>query len=152
MTIYCIDTSTIIDAGERYYPIDIFPAFWEKLDGLIQAGRLKAPQTLIDELENKDDAWREWVYSRKSIMIWPIDEPIQTAMSRVMPVYVETISNLNSVKGDPFFIAASIAHHATLITSEKLIRGSIKIPKICDRLGVKWSPLLNVVRAEGWQF
>ena len=86
MTIYCIDTSTIIDAGERYYPIDIFPAFWEKLDGLIQAGRLKAPQTLIDELENKDDAWREWVYSRKSIMIWPIDEPIQTARSRGMPV------------------------------------------------------------------
>lgn len=152
MTNYCIDTSTIIDAGERYYPIDIFPAFWDRLDTLIQAGRLKAPQTLIDELEAKDDAWREWVYSRKDTMIWPIDDAIQTAMTQVMPIYAATVTNLNSIKGDPFFIAAAIAKNSTLITSEKTIRGNIKIPRICDQLGVKWSPMLDVVRSEGWRF
>jgi len=53
MIVYCIDTSTMIDAGERYYPIDIFPGFWERLDGLVDAGRLKAPATLIDERKRK---------------------------------------------------------------------------------------------------
>ncbi|MGY8903886.1 MAG: DUF4411 family protein [Burkholderiales bacterium] len=152
MTNYCIDTSTIIDAGERYYPIDVFPAFWDRLDALIQAGRLRAPQTLIDELEAKDDAWREWVYSRRDAMIWPIDDAIQTAMAQVMPIYAAMVTNLNSIKGDPFFIAASIAKNATLITSEKPIKGNIKIPRICEQLGVAWSPLLTVVRTEGWRF
>jgi hypothetical protein len=151
-TIYCIDTSTVIDAGERYYPIDIFPAFWDKLDGLIQAGRLKAPQTLIDELEAKDDAWRAWVYERREQMIWAIDEPIQEALFKVMPVYAGVVANLDSIKGDPFFVAAALAKGATLITSEKPKKGNVKIPRICDSLGVAWSPLLDVVRAERWRF
>ena len=85
-------------------------------------------------------------------MIWPIDDAIQAAMTQVMPIYVANVSNVNSIKGDPFFIAAAIAKKATLITSEKLIKGNIKIPKICDNLGVAWSPLLGLVRAEGWRF
>lgn len=152
MTVYCIDTSTVIDAGERYYPIDIFPAFWEKLDVLITAGRLKAPQTLIDELSEKDDVWRQWVYDRKDAMIWPIDESILAAMNVVMPVYASNTTNLDSVKGDPFFIAASRAKGATLITSEKPRKGGVKIPKVCDQVGVVWTPLLDVVRAEQWRF
>lgn len=152
MTVYCIDTSTIIDAGERYYPIDVFPGFWEKLDKLIIAGRLKAPETLIDELEGKADDWRQWVYDRRDAMIWEIDPVIQHAMSVVMPVYAANTKNLDSVKGDPFFIAAAMAHSACLITSEQPRRGGVKIPKICDALAVKWAPLLAVVRTEGWTF
>jgi hypothetical protein len=149
---YCIDTSAVIDAGERYYPIDIFPAFWERLDGLIQAGRLKAPQTLVDELEAKDDAWRDWVYKRREHMIWSIDETIQTALSQVMVVYEAVVPHLSSIKGDPFFVAAAMAKSATLITSEKLKKGPVKLPQVCECLGVKWCPMLDVVRAEGWRF
>lgn len=152
MIVYCIDTSTIIDAGERYYPIDVFPGFWERLDGLIVAGRLKAPETLIDELQGKDDDWREWVYERREAMIWDIEPDIQHAMSAVMPVYAANTKNLDSVKGDPFFVAAAMARGASLITSEQPRRGGVKIPKVCDALGVTWTPLLGVVRAEGWKF
>ena len=60
--IYCIDSCSFIDAGERYYPQDIFPAFWDRLEALLDAGRLKAPVTLLEELQRKDDKWREWVY------------------------------------------------------------------------------------------
>jgi hypothetical protein len=152
MTVYCIDTSAVIDAGERYYPIDVFPGFWDKLDNLIQVGRLKAPQTLIDELEAKDDAWRQWVYDRRELMIWSIDEPIQVALSKVMPIYASVVANLDSIKGDPFFVAAAMAKGATLITSEKPKKGNVKIPRICESLGVKWSPMLDVVRTERWRF
>ena len=117
--VYCIDTSSMIDAGERYYPIDVFPGFWDKLDTLIQSGRLKAPKTLLDELEGKDEKWREWVYARADKMIWPIDAAIQAALHQVMPIYAANVTNVNSIKGDPFFVAASLAFKATLITSEK---------------------------------
>ena len=56
---YCIDTNVFIDAGERYYPIDIVPGFWANFEELILAGRMKAPEMLIEELERKDDAWRQ---------------------------------------------------------------------------------------------
>ena len=46
--IYCIDTSAMIDAGLRYYPADLFPIFWERMDALADEGRLKAPPTLIE--------------------------------------------------------------------------------------------------------
>ena len=152
MTIYCIDTSTMIDAGERHYPIDVFPGFWEKLDDLIESNRLKAPKTLLDELEGKDDKWRDWVYERAEKMILPMDEAIQAAMRTVMPVYAANVTNPDSIKGDPFFIAASMAFGATLITSEKARKGGAKIPKICAELGVAWVTLVDASRAEGWRF
>lgn len=147
--VYCIDTSSMIDAGERYYPIDVFPGFWDKLDTLIESGRLKAPKTL---LEGKDEKWREWVYARADKMIWPIDAAIQAALHQVMPIYAANVTNVNSIKGDPFFVAASLAFKATLITSEKARRGGAKIPKICDEVGVDWITLLDASRAEGWKF
>ncbi|GMV31986.1 MAG: hypothetical protein AMXMBFR59_41110 [Rhodanobacteraceae bacterium] len=150
--VYCVDTSVVIDAGERHYPIDVFPAFWDRLDVLISAGRLKAPKTLIDELEQKDDAWRKWVYDRQTTMIWPIDGSIQSAVSNVMTVYASKVANVDSIKGDPFFIAASMAYGATLITSEQPKGGGIKIPNICNQMQVKWCSLLGMLRTEGWKF
>jgi hypothetical protein len=135
---YCIDSSSVIDAGERHYPIDVFPGFWDRLDAMIGDGMLKAPETLITELEEKDDTWRNWVYDRKHAMILKIDEPIQQAMGNVMNVYAANASNLNSVKGDPWFVASSLVYGFTLITSEKPKKGGVKIPKVCDELGVKW--------------
>lgn len=150
--VYCVDTSVVIDAGERHYPIDVFPAFWERLDKMISDGRLKAPKTLIDELEQKDDSWRKWVYDRQSAMIWPVDEPLQKAMTNVMTVYAGSVANLDSIKGDPFFIAASITYGATLITSERPKGGGVKIPRICEQMNVKWCSLLGMLRVEGWKF
>lgn len=149
---YCIDSSTVIDAGERHYPIDVFPGFWDRLDTLISAGALKAPETLLDELAGKDDAWRQWFYDRKEAMIWKIDEAIQGAMQTVMPVYVSRTTNLDSVKGDPFFIAASMVNGCKLITSESPRRGGVKIPLVCNALGVPWCSLLGMVREQGWKF
>ncbi len=101
MIVYCIDSSTMIDAGERYYPSDIFSSFWDKLDGLVDEGRLKAPETLISELQEKDDAWRDWVYQRKAKMIWDIDPAIQAIMSdAVMPAYTKCTNKLDSITGD----------------------------------------------------
>jgi len=86
-------------------------------------------------------------------MIWDIDQEIQEAMSAsVMPAYVAATTKLDSISGDPFFIAAALVKGASLVTSEQPRKGNVKIPKLCDSLGVLWTPLLNVVRTEGWKF
>lgn len=148
---YCIDTNILIDAGERYYPPDIVPGFWKNLDELIDAGRLKAPEMLIEELERKDDDWRQWVYDRKDKLIVPMDMPQVDALKRVMTVYQAQSSNISRVTGDPFFVSLALAQGLTVVTSESERKGKVKIPKICDALGVKSINLLEMMRRENWR-
>jgi hypothetical protein len=148
---YCIDTNIFIDAGERYYPPDIVPGFWENLDSLIEAGRVKAPEMLIEELEHKSDNWRQWVYDRKEKMIVPMDMPQVDALKRVMAVYQAQSTSVNRVTGDPFFIALALAQGLTVVTSESERKGKVKIPRICTALGVQSISLLELMRREGWR-
>lgn len=148
---YCIDTNIFIDAGERYYPPDIVPGFWKNLEALIDAGRLKAPEMLIEELERKDDDWRQWVYDRKDKLIVPMDMQQVDALKQVMAVYQAQSSNISRVTGDPFFVALALGQGLTVVTSESERKGKVKIPKICDALGVKSISLLELMRREGWR-
>ncbi len=148
---YCIDTNIFIDAGERYYPPDIVPGFWKNLDELIDGGRLKAPEMLIEELERKDDDWRQWVYDRREKLIVPMDMPQVDALKRVMTVYQAQSSNISRVTGDPFFIALALEQGLTVVTSESERKGKVKIPKICDALGRKSINLLEMMRRENWR-
>lgn len=148
---YCIDTNILIDAGERYYPPDIVPGFWKNLDALIDAGRLKAPEMLIEELARKDDDWRQWVYDRKDKLIVPMDILQVDALKQVMAVYQAQSSNISRVTGDPFFIALALAQGLIVVTSESERKGKVKIPKICDAMGVKSISLLDLMRRERWR-
>ena len=149
---YCIDTSTVIDAGERYYPVDVFPGFWTNLDQLAQAGRLRAPDTLIDELQQKSDAWRQWVYDRQHLIILPVDDQVTAHMAAIVTAYKAAHVDPGRLTGDPFFIATALEHDLVLITSEKTRPGGAKIPAICKAVGVTPISLMQMCRAEGWQF
>jgi len=153
--IYCIDSCSLIDAGERHYPQDIFPGFWDCLEALLDKGRLKAPVTLMEELQRKDDEWREWVYSREDKLIIPPDAQLFSTVSEVVKQYqVENPSQFNPDKltGDPFFIALAMCRTMTLITTEQSRPGGFRIPAICRPLGVKTITLLEMIRQEGWRF
>lgn len=153
--IYCIDSCSFIDAGERYYPQDIFPAFWDRLEALLDEGRLKAPVTLLEELQRKDEGWRDWVYSREAKLIVPPDAVLFGAVTEVVAQYqAQNPAQFNPDKltGDPFFIALAKCRRMTLITTEQSRPGGFRIPAICRPLGVKTITLLDMIRQEGWRF
>ena len=52
---YSIDTSGILEAWVRYYPIDVFPMVWTQLDQLIGQKVLIASEVVLWELERKHD-------------------------------------------------------------------------------------------------
>lgn len=150
--IYCIDTSAMIDAGHRYYPSDLFPAFWEKMDGLALDGRLKAPPMLLEELEKRDEEWRQWVYQREAQIVVPPDAPFLANMKNVVHAYTQLGADPETLTGDPFFIALSLTEGMTLLTSERPNKGKVKIPIVCNAIGVQTITLLNFMRQEGWRF
>ena len=80
-----------------------------------------------------------------------MDMPQVDALKRVMTVYQAQSSNISRVTGDPFFIALALAQGLTVVTSESERKGKVKIPKICDALGVKSINLLEMMRRENWR-
>ncbi|PZO17234.1 MAG: hypothetical protein DCE87_04715 [Betaproteobacteria bacterium] len=152
---YCIDTCAIVDAGERYYPIDVFPTFWDNLDGLAQSGRLKAPNMLVKELGKQTEAWRDWVYSRADLLLIPPDREFFSHLTDVVQVYESYNNgqfNMEKIGGDPFFIALAKQYHLTLITVENNRQGGFRIPHICKQLNIKTVTLLGLNRSENWKF
>ncbi len=58
-TIYCIDTSSWIDA-KTFYSIRNWPSFWDKLDALVTNKQIISPHEVYDELKQKDDEVFNW--------------------------------------------------------------------------------------------
>jgi hypothetical protein len=67
--IYSFDTSSILHAWRRAYPPEVFPAIWQRLDGLIQQGQLIASEEVLVELEQKDDEVHGWARQRRAMFV-----------------------------------------------------------------------------------
>jgi len=72
-TIYCIDTISLLEGWDRYYPHDLFLGLWARLGALVEAGRLIAPDEVRFELEKKSDGAIKWAKQQKGLFV-PIDD------------------------------------------------------------------------------
>lgn len=155
MTVYCFDTSAVIDAGDRHYPFDLFPTFWERMDALSKDQRLIAPEMLIQELSAKDDDCLKWVSDRKDTIISPVDEALQQTLSEIMASFPALVNiEKNRSGGDPFFIALAKVRNCTLVTGEVLTGSEKKprIPDVCQKMNIPFINILGLIRAEKWKF
>jgi hypothetical protein len=151
---YSIDTSSIIEAWHRRYPLDVFPALWDGLDRLISSGRLQASDEVLVELKKKDDDLYHWAKSRPA-MFRALDEEIQFAVIDLLNDFPKLV---NTQKGrsqaDPFVIALARTQGCTVVTNEVAL-GSLerpRIPDVCNALRIPCINVLGLIRAEGWRF
>lgn len=52
---YSFDTGGLIDGLERYYPVDNFPALWDRIDELIAVGRFIISEEVWQRGRAQDD-------------------------------------------------------------------------------------------------
>ena len=52
---FCLDTSALLDAGTRWYPLDLFPSLWTKLSKAAEDGVIVSPDEVLREISKKDD-------------------------------------------------------------------------------------------------
>ena len=152
---YCFDTNTLLDAGERYYPIDSFPTLWEKFEELIAANRLIAPEVVLTELTAKSDWTAQWAKDHSGIFL-PITPDIQTQVTDILTAHPTLVDpERHRSEADPFIIAMAAVKGFAVVTSERRRAGAVgrlKIPDVCDALQVRCVTLLDVFRTEGWTF
>lgn len=152
--IYSIDTSALLDGWIRYYPPDIFPGLWRRIEGLIGQGALRATEEVLEELKRKDDDVFKWAKLHMEMFV-PIDENIQKVVTTILKDFEKLVdTRKNRSFADPFVIALAFLNNCTIVSGEKETGnpGRPKIPDVCRSWGIRCISLLELIRSEGWSF
>jgi len=151
---YVFDTSALVGAWTRYYPPDLFPGVWEHMDELAQAGRLIAPEDVLDELKAQDDDLLAWVKTRTSAIIVPTTRALLLEARDVLADHQElTKTGTGRGRADPFVIALAALRECPVVTQEQGGSASKpRIPYVCAARDVPCMSILELIRAEGWRF
>lgn len=93
-TIYCIDTSSILLWFVDTYPPAIFPGLVTRMEELIDAGRLRSPKVVFDEIRAGDDC-HAWAKAQTALFV---EESV--TVQRIVRQFMATHHNpLRPIKG-----------------------------------------------------
>ncbi len=149
---YCLDANVFIEAYRRYYAFDIAPGFWEALSEWTAQDIICSPLSVYDEIIRSQDQLAEWAKGFKDSLFIVPDGSTVTAYSNIADLAVQHYEPQHVQVfldgADPWVIAHGKAHELVLVTMESpkaeqiskktgLIAGEIKIPNICQRVGVR---------------
>lgn len=165
---YIMDTNTFITAKNTFYAYDIVPSFWSTLLGMFKTGKVKVIDAVADEIADGKDDLTEWFGEniKKSADDAGRAYVIQAKQDGTVLQNYQNIANLimknaqyNDAakewflsRADLWLIAARKALNATVVTQEKMPgKGTtkVKIPDICQQVGVNYVNLYDMMRAVG---
>ena len=166
--LYLLDTSVLIDAKNKYYPLERIPQFWNWLVYQSLAGHIKLPPQVIGEVLGPDraaeepvDTLAEWVQTNRAVLEL-IEELPSDILSRTYEQGYDTApEELTAVDplsepADPFLIAFALASpdDRRVVTMENLQYvgttlpkpGNRRIPLVCELLGVRCINTFALIR------
>ncbi len=160
--IYVIDTSSISVLIRHYW--GLVEGLKEKIENLINNGRLISSIEVFRELERYDDG-HKWAKTYKEIFIPITRTQIKIIKEKIAPV--EEFQSFLFPKGkdrnaDPFLIAIAIEEknkitltetkkEVFVVTEEKLKGNKVKIPYVCRKIGLGSIDLKGMFKEEGWR-
>jgi hypothetical protein len=160
--VYCMDTSALIDLY-RLYPRETFPTLWQKLEDLVQSGRLISTIRVFHEV--KSDDIRRWVIKHKKMFIRENKKQLETVKTILAshPTLVDVRKETEDA--DPFLVALALTLKRmgpqtlfekkdwAVITQEKPSRGAKdKIPDVCKHYGIECKSVVEFFQTEKWKF
>ena len=165
---YIMDTNTFITAKNTFYAYDIVPSFWSTLLGMFKTGKVKVIDAVADEIADGKDDLTEWFgenikksaddagdsYVIQAKQNGTVLQNYQNIANLVMQnaQYKESEKSRFLSRADLWLIAAGKALNATIVTQEVLSgegTRKVKIPDICQQVGVKYVNLYDMMRAVG---
>lgn len=152
-TIYCIDTSSILEWFVRTYPPKIFPGLQVRVEALVTAGRLRAPKAVLDEIKAGDDC-HVWAKAQSALFVEE-SESVQRIVRAIMNTYAAPPQPRGIAGADPFVIAMAKDGGARwkVVSEEKSgSEQNRKIPFVCMRENVSCISFKEMMLAENWQF
>lgn len=156
---YCLDANVLIQAWQKYYSPDLCPNYWDNLIQLGKEGRIFIPSMVYDEIVKTEDNLSGWL-KESEIPIRQITESVTKSLQQIYssnPVHKFLVDNTkNRSLADPWLIAHAMNESVTVVTKEEKVTQSnskkIKIPNVCENLGVRCIDDFEFVKEIGIRF
>jgi hypothetical protein len=159
--VYCFDTSSFVQL--RHYPRRTFLGIWNRLEELVRAGRLVAPDEVLRELERGTDNIAAWAKQERD-MFRPIDQQLYTVFRDVVNDFPALVDEKKeSPDADAFVV--SVARligqepqglfgppRCVVVTQEVRSQARRKIPDACSYYGIDCVDLLGFFEMEDLEF
>ena len=168
--LYLLDANVLITAHNSYYPIDGVPEFWDWIIYQANAGTLKIPLEIYEEIKDggtdeEKDLLFGWIIRTDVKAVLLLTENVDPAhVARCTSVgYAPDLTDdeLPQVGRDPFLIAYGMAAPAErcVVTNEvsapKKQRQNRRIPDVCTKMGVEccnpFRMMKNLGFKTGWK-
>lgn len=138
-----------MDGWQRYYPPDVFPSLWTKLDELVAAGEVVSSEEVYVELERKADDLHDWVKARKQMLV-PLTARVQELALGLLSEYPRLVDTLRGrSKADPFVIATAMDMRGAVVVTGEVATGRLdrpRIPDVCQAKGIHCINFLQMIR------
>lgn len=142
---YCIDANVLIQAWQKYYNPKFCPDYWNVLIELGKQGVIFIPEMVYEEIVRTEDDLSKWLKNSK-IPIHKMSEPVTVCLQRIFsnnPLHKNLVDNTKARSlADPWVIAHALNENATVVTKEEKVTAlnsvKIKIPNVCENMGVRW--------------
>ncbi len=162
MSKYLLDSNFWINAG-NYYPQDLFPSFWSSMESLIQAGEVVIHQTVLDEIDRKQDQISEWIHSVEGWKPVPIsEEALKQYLACCSWVEEEKQGYTKEAidefeqnsRADAWICATAAVSGFVLVTNETKSNSPkhVKIPNVCSAFNIKCMTNLDFMRLMRFSF
>lgn len=156
---YCLDANVLIQAWQKYYSPKFCPDYWNVLDSLGKKGIIFIPQMVYEEITRTEDDLAKWL-KKSDIPEYKIDTEVSECLKSIYakhPSHLNLVDNTKSRSlADPWVIAHAIKENAIVVTKEEKITAlnsnKIKIPNVCDNMGVKWINDFQLIQELGITF
>ena len=147
MTLYLLDANVFIRADGDYYPLDRIPGFWTWLHEQAEAGRVKTPLEIYEEVAKSSDQLGQWLKLpevRKALVL--AEQASPATVARVIAEgYAPDLNDieLESLGRDPFLIAAALSGPERIVVTREVSRPAKqrhnrKVPDVCGIFGIPW--------------
>lgn len=157
---YLLDSNIFI-TSENHIPRDIFEGFWQKLGDLLTLGTAILHQTVLEELRRRKDPLVEWIENLEGVQAMP---PTDATLERYLEV-CEWADKQNyssralrefkaETRADAWLCAEALASDLTLVTYEVTSNSPnvVKIPNVCNGLGIRHMGGFDFMRVQGFHF
>ncbi len=156
---YCLDSNVLIQAWQKYYSPKYCPTYWEVLNELGSEDKIFIPSMVYDEIVRTDDDLSDWLKTSK-IKVKPITSDVTQILTTIYAANSNHKHLVDNKKGrslaDPWVIAHAIKESAIVVTKEEKVTAlnskKIKIPNVCDNMGVDWITDYKMVEHLGLMF
>jgi hypothetical protein len=163
---HLIDANVLITAHSTYYSIEQVPEFWEWLRHMGEAGLIKMPLEIYEEIKDggtdeEADALFAWISDEDNKAAILLDEAADPALVQqvIDQGYAPDLTDdeLEEIGRDPFLVAYSLVDVAnrcvvtTEVSKPSKLRQNRKLPDVCATLNVDCCNTFSLTKKLGFK-